>query len=135
MLRRTEVMAVAPHERDQSTVLRSDRIDLFPRRKEVMVDGADDVKTIGDDAGLRKVTLHQDAVAGCPLKSCLAPRARLYRDSSVLYAVNCQAEPHFSAACQVMSWIFISCRGACRSCVPVAINSRSAFPRDRSPES
>ncbi len=58
----TQVMAMAPHEGEQSAVTAGDRIEIAPTRQEVVVDQPDDVEAICHDAGIGEVLAHQGAV-------------------------------------------------------------------------
>lgn len=52
-------MPVAPHQRDQAAMFRADRIQFLPTGQEVVIDGVDHVKTVGDNPCLRKVLANQ----------------------------------------------------------------------------
>jgi len=57
-----QVMAVAPHQRDQSAVFGAGRIDLSPAGQEVLVDEADHMKAIGHDHRLGEMRFDDGAV-------------------------------------------------------------------------
>jgi hypothetical protein len=58
---RLQVIAVAPHERQQTPALAGDRIDLSPAGEEVMIDETNDVEAVGDDARMGEVFAHDGA--------------------------------------------------------------------------
>ena len=57
-----EVVAMAAHEAEQAAVFGAGGIDLAPAGEEVVVDEADDVEAVGDDAGVGEVFADQGAV-------------------------------------------------------------------------
>ena len=57
-----EVMTMAPHQRHQSTVLRTGRVDLAPASQEVVVDETDHMEAVGDDESVGEVELDDGAI-------------------------------------------------------------------------
>lgn len=64
LLLRLEVVAVPAHEGEQTAVLAGHRIDLSPAGKKAMVDEANDVKAVGDNAGVGEVLPNHGAIGG-----------------------------------------------------------------------
>jgi hypothetical protein len=57
-----EMVAMPTHQGKQTAVLGSHRVDLPPAGYEVQVDQPDDMKPVGDDAGIREMFPYQGAV-------------------------------------------------------------------------
>lgn len=62
MLLKGEIMPMRAHQRRQPAVLRSSRVDLLPARQKVVIDSADDMKPVRDNARLRKIFPRQRPV-------------------------------------------------------------------------
>jgi len=61
-LLRLEVVTVPAHERQQSAILGTDRVQIAPAIEKVVIYQPDDVKAIGDDQGVGKELAHQRAI-------------------------------------------------------------------------
>ena len=64
MLLRAEIVPMAAHQRQQSAILRPDRIEILPAGQKVMIDQPDHVEAVGHDPRLGKVLAHQGAITG-----------------------------------------------------------------------